>query len=235
MSAIARAGRLRGRPASLRRRSQQRDDRTAAAVGDQMNLRGQATPRPAESLPTGHPFVIFTVPLEGASLAGACRAPAACWCARITVESALTVQSSPSASSHPARSPSRIRSHGPVQRPAAMPVVDRLPQPATRRQVTPDDPSPGPEEDPVDHRPMVLPPCTPHRVHRQQRFQPRPLIIRQIVAFQTFLVHAGDLHQDRNQDHGTRPSVLTFSGPGVINFIYGLYVLPHAEPRDDRR
>jgi len=48
------------------------------------------------------------VPPGTSSAGSACRAPAACWCARTTVESALRVQSAPSASSHPARSRPRI-------------------------------------------------------------------------------------------------------------------------------
>ena len=50
---------------------------------------------------------------------------------------------------------------GPVQRPAAMPVIDGLPVPEALRQVPPRAPRPGPEEDPVDHRPVIGPPATP--------------------------------------------------------------------------
>ncbi|WP_219826022.1 hypothetical protein, partial [Nonomuraea typhae] len=40
----------------------------------------------------------------------------------------------------------------------------------------------------------------------QQRRQPRPLLIRQIMTLQPFIIHTDDLHQTANKDHGTRPS-----------------------------
>ncbi len=48
---------------------------------------------------------------------------------------------------------------GPVQGPAPMPVIDRLPVPEALGQVPPRAARPGPEEDPVDHRPVIGPPA----------------------------------------------------------------------------
>src|ERR1700722_1178038 len=42
---------------------------------------------------------------------------------------------------------------GPIQGPAAMPVIDGLPVPEALRQVSPRAARPGPEENPVDHHP----------------------------------------------------------------------------------
>src|SRR5215510_14690814 len=92
-----------------------------------------------------------------------------------------------------------------VQRPAAMPVVRGLPVAIPGRQVAPHSARPRPMEDPVDHRPVIIPPRPVHVLRRQQRHQPHPLLISQIVTLQTLFVHTDDLYQDRQQDHGTRP------------------------------
>ena len=122
-----------------------------------------------------------------------------------TVESADTVQHSPSASSHPARRPSRIFSHVPSsdQRRCG---CRRSSSCRNRGQITPDGPGARPVEDHVDHYPVVVPPRAVNILRRQQKLQPHPLLIGQVVTLQTFLVHTDDLHQRLRQDHGTRPS-----------------------------
>lgn len=69
----------------------------------------------------------------------------------------------------------------PVRGPAPMPLVDGLPTAETLRQVTPRQPGADPEQDPVDHLPVVAPPSAPGTGLRQMRFKPYPLVIRQIT------------------------------------------------------
>jgi hypothetical protein len=73
---------------------------------------------------------------------------------------------------------------GPVAAPAAVPVVDGLPVPVLARQVPPWASRPDPEEDPVDHHPVVVPPVPLPGMPRQQPLQPRPLIIGQVMPLQ---------------------------------------------------
>ena len=76
--------------------------------------------------------------------------------------------------------PQPVQDHlpGPVAGPAAMPVIDSLPiEPL--RQVPPREPGPGPEEDPVDHQPVVIPPVP---LPRMPRLQPRPLLIAEVMT-----------------------------------------------------
>src|SRR5689334_4656776 len=145
---------------------------------------------------------------------GRSRAPAACWCARTTVESALTVQSLPSASSQPTRSPAQDLLPGPVAGPAPMPVVDGLPVPEPLRQVPPRAPGPGPEEDPVDHHPVIGPPAAARRTGRQEDPQPVPFLICQIMTVQ-LIKHPTDLHDPTIKIHGTRPSGGATRGSGT--------------------
>lgn len=70
---------------------------------------------------------------------------------------------------------------GAIRRPAAMPLVDRLPGPVAFRQVTPRDTGPDPEQDPVDPRTVIAPPASPPTRRRQMRLQRRPLAMRQIL------------------------------------------------------
>jgi hypothetical protein len=50
---------------------------------------------------------------------------------------------------------------------AAMPVIHRLLIPEACRQVPPRAPGPGPEEDPVNHEPVIMPPVSLPRMPRQ--------------------------------------------------------------------
>src|SRR5258705_12106380 len=65
-----------------------------------------------------------------------------------------------------------------------MPVIDGLPVPEPLRQITPRAPGPGPEEDPVDHLPVIGPPATARRISGQEPPQAIPLLISQIMAIQ---------------------------------------------------
>ena len=94
---------------------------------------------------------------------------------------------------------------GPVTRPAAMPIIDSLPVPEPLRQVMLRATGPGPEEDPVDHHPVIGPPAAPQRIDGQEHPQPLPFLSRQIVADQS-IKHRTDLHQPGIKIHGTRPS-----------------------------
>src|SRR6516162_1842188 len=87
--------------------------------------------------------------------------------------------------------PQPVQDHlpGPVPGPAAMPVIDRLPVAEAFRQVAPRAPGPGPEEDPVDHQPVIIPPVPLPRMPRQQRLQPRPFHITEVMPPQPFLIH----------------------------------------------
>jgi len=98
------------RAVAILARGQDAGDRAAPAVGGQVDLGAQPATGPAQRLPDrpGREILVIRWPPLASSAGSSCRAPAACWCARITVESALRVQSFPSASSHPARSRPRI-------------------------------------------------------------------------------------------------------------------------------
>jgi hypothetical protein len=88
-----------------------------------------------------------------------------------------------------------------------MPVIDRLPVPEPLRHITPGAPRPRPEQDPVDHLPVIGPPATPRRISGQQPPQPLPLLIGQIMTIQQ-IKHRTDLHDPAAKIHGTRPSGL---------------------------
>jgi hypothetical protein len=85
---------------------------------------------------------------------------------------------------------------------ATCPEHGAIPQPL--RQVTPRANGPGPEEDLVDHHPVIGPPAAPRRIGGQEHPQPLPFLIRQIVAIQS-IKHRTDLHQPGVKIHGTRP------------------------------
>ena len=151
--------------------------RPAPGVGQQVDLAGQPAPGAAQSLPV---LVIRLSPLRragalssaGASRAGSTsaggrrRAPAACWCARTTVASAATVHAWPCRLITPGAQRVQDLLPGPISGPAAMPVIDGLPVPEPLRQIPPRAPRPGPEEDPVDHQPVIIPPVPLPRMRR---------------------------------------------------------------------
>src|ERR687897_3453175 len=57
--------------------------------------------------------------------------------------------------------------------------------PVAVRHVPPRRPGPGPPQDPVDHLPVIAPPASAaRRPVRQQRLQPGPLPISQIVTIE---------------------------------------------------
>jgi len=89
-----------------------------------------------------------------------------------------------------------------------MPVIDGLPIPEAPRQVPPRAARPGTEEDPVDHRPVIGPPAALPRTGGQERPQPLPLLISQVMAFQS-VKHRTDLQHQASKIHGTRPSTET--------------------------
>ena len=88
-----------------------------------------------------------------------------------------------------------------------MPVIDRLPVPEPLRHITPGAPRPRPEQDPVDHLPVIGPPATPRRISGQQPPQALPLLITQIMTIQQ-IKHRTDLHDPAVKIHGTRPSAV---------------------------
>src|ERR687893_1703643 len=87
-----------------------------------------------------------------------------------------------------------------------MPMVDSLPVPVVARQIPPRRAGASPPQHPVDHRSMIGPPPTPaRRPVGQQRFQPRPLVLSQVMT----IVHGDDLSHPTQKIHGTRPSTAT--------------------------
>ena len=99
---------------------------------------------------------------------------------------------------------------GTLGRPAAMPVIDGLPVPVATGQIPPRATRPRPPQHPVDHRPVIGPAPTPtRRAIRQQRLQPSPFPISQIMTIK----HTDDLPDPPHEIHGTRPS----RGVGVVD------------------
>src|SRR5271165_2030629 len=113
---------------------------------------------------------------------------------------------------------------GPVQRPAAMPVIHGLPVPEALRQVPPRAPCPGPEEDPVDHRPVIGPPAAALlRAGRQEHPKALPFLIGQVMTIQS-VRHRTGLHDPALKIHGTRPTghALTGLRPSPARHVPGL-------------
>jgi hypothetical protein len=140
------------------------------------------------------------------SAGGLRRAPAGCWCARTTVASTATVHARPAASSHPGAQLVQDLLPGSVPRPAAVPVIDGLPVPEPLRQVPPRPLCPGPEEDPVNHQPVIIPPVPMPRMTWQQRLPPRPLRISQVMPLEPFIIHGaikaetpGNIYETRSR------------------------------------
>src|SRR5438046_5814070 len=86
-----------------------------------------------------------------------------------------------------------------------MPVIDGLPVAEPLRQIPPRASRPGPEEDPVDHLPVIRPPATPRRISGQEHPQALPFLISKVMAIQQ-IKHHTDLHDPATKIHGTRPS-----------------------------
>ncbi len=101
-----------------------------------------------------------------------------------------------------APSPQRVQDHlpGPVGRPAAMPVIDRLPVPGPLRQIPPRAPHPGTGKDAVHHQPVIISPVPLPRMSGQQRRQPRPFRIGQVMPLQPVLIHGPIQPETGNQD-----------------------------------
>ena len=64
---------------------------------------------------------------------------------------------------------------------------------------------PGCGRNPVNHRPVITPPAAPRRISGQEPPQALPLLISQVMAFQS-VKHRTDLHDPATKIHGTRPS-----------------------------
>src|SRR3954462_11799606 len=66
-----------------------------------------------------------------------------------------------------------------------MPPLQGSEVPVAGRNIPPLRPGPGPPQDPVDHLPVIVPPApAARRPVRQQRLQPDPLRISQIVTIE---------------------------------------------------
>src|SRR3954462_8251820 len=101
----------------------------------------------------------------------------------------------------------------PIQRPAAMPVIDRLPVPVAGGQIPPRTPRTSPEINPVDHRAVIVPTVSLPRMRGQQRREQLPLFIRQIMTIQTFIeIHPDGLPNPKIKIYGTRPSCTAQAG-----------------------
>src|SRR2546429_1056499 len=86
-----------------------------------------------------------------------------------------------------------------------MPVIHGLPVPEPLWQIAPRAPRSGAEENPVNHHPVITPPAPPRRISGQEPPQALPLLISQVMAFQS-VKHRTDLHDPATKIHGTRPS-----------------------------
>ncbi|MGH3422784.1 MAG: hypothetical protein ACRDOD_24695, partial [Streptosporangiaceae bacterium] len=99
--------------------------------------------------------------------------------------------------------------------------------PEPLRQVAPRSPGPGPEEDPVDHQPVIIPPVSLPRMRRQQRLQPRPFTIRQIVPYQPVPVHEGNPSgNDLPRSTGHALALLIHNAPAALRLILSGRSLP---------
>ena len=101
--------------------------------------------------------------------------------------------------------PQRIehRPPGAITRPAAVPVVDRLPIPVTGRKITPRRARPSPPHHPVHDQAVIHPPAAPNRRPiRKQRLQNQPIRITQVMTG----MHHKCLADPNPHIHGTRPS-----------------------------
>src|SRR3954463_6132672 len=84
-----------------------------------------------------------------------------------------------------------------------MPPVQRSEVPVAGRNIPPWRPGPGPPQDPADHLPVIVPPApAARRPVRQQRLQPDPLRISQIVTIE----HRPGLPNPPAKIGETRPS-----------------------------
>src|SRR6266576_1057817 len=84
-----------------------------------------------------------------------------------------------------------------------MPSIDGFPVPVAGRKITPGSASPGPPQHAVDDQPVIHPPAaTPRRPIRQQRLQPHPFPIGQIMTIK----HDKVLPAHPLKIHETRPS-----------------------------
>jgi hypothetical protein len=90
-------------------------------------------------------------------------------------------------------------------------------------QVPPRAACPGPEENPVDHRPVIGPPATPLlRTGRQEHPQALPFLIGQVMTIQS-VRHRTGLHDPASKIHGTHPG-----GRGRAGAIAGIRRCPPA-------
>jgi hypothetical protein len=111
----------------------------------------------------------------------------------------------------PGPRPHRIRlAAGPGSSPRCRPRTsgdagtDGLPVPEPFRQVAPRVPSPGAEQDPVDHQPVIVPPVSLPRMAGQRRLQPRPFRITEVMPPQPFLIHGAIETETTYKIYGTR-------------------------------
>ena len=88
-----------------------------------------------------------------------------------------------------------------------MPSIDGFPVPVAGRKITPGSASPGPPQHAVDDQPVIHPPAaTPRRPIRQQRLQPHPFPIGQIMTIKHDKVlpaHPLKIHETRPSPAGT--------------------------------
>src|SRR6185436_14046795 len=91
-----------------------------------------------------------------------------------------------------------------------MPVVDGLPRTVIRGYVAPRQSAAGPPEHAVDHGAVIGPPATPLRLLAgQQRLQPGPFLVGQIVSIE----HADGLPHPPVKIRGTRSSASAGNPP----------------------
>jgi hypothetical protein len=86
-----------------------------------------------------------------------------------------------------------------------MPAVDGLPVPEPLRQIPTRHPA-GPEQDPVEHQPVIIPPVPLPRMSWQQRLEPRPLRVTQVMPPQPVIIHGTTQAETPAKIYETRSS-----------------------------
>ncbi len=110
-----------------------------------------------------------------------------------------------------------------------MPVVHGFPVAVAKRQIPPRRTGSGPPQHPIDNLPMIHPPATSNRGPvRQQRLQPGPLFIRQIVT----VLHKSESGEPDPKDPRDTPlrRFGVCDGPGSCLAKHALYRAAKADP-----
>jgi len=168
--------------------------RQTAAVDREVDLAAQPAAGPPDRLPLDGDRV------DAGPTAPFLRAPAACWCARTTVESTATVHSTTPTESSFTTTSARIAS----QVPSAAHFRSRscgLPRPVPFGNITPRRTRAQLPQDRVQHLPVIPPTTAPTTGRRQQRLDPRPSPIGEFTSSN----HTSIISNNTSKIRRTRP------------------------------